>query len=424
MPVDTSMYGMIRPIDAAGAVEGGMRMRDMIDERKKKSAIQGAYKQGMQVGPDGKVAFDSNLTASALAQGGYGEEAYQVQQRGQSEQQKQMEMHVKRAQFGAQMLSGAENQAEWDYGLQQIQNSGMDATKLPGQFSLENQKMVTDSATTLGDRLQEQFRQQQAKQAQNNFNTTRADNRQDKLDARDMEAAKAGYVDQRSRADHENQKELVGLRGDEARKTAQLNAIAGKGGGHTEGEKKVDQDYAKDYNDFTGGGYFKAQDGISKLKDFRAEMANDTGWFQAGGGPMSGSMPDALRTESSISRRDNIVSVANSALKATFGGALSDGERKALSNEFYNDKLSNAKNMEIIDRKIQELESGIQAQIGKAKHYQSNRSLKGFQYENVPRPQQAGGGDKPKNSSLFSSEAHAGQSPKVFNTNEVDWMPE
>jgi hypothetical protein len=161
MPVDTSMYGMIKPIDVMGSVEGGMRMRDLIDERKKKSAVQGAYKQGMQVGPDGKVAFDHNLTASALAQGGYGQEAYQAQQQGQGDQQKQIEMAVKNAQFGAQILGAARNQAEWDQGLQHLQNLDMPADKLPAQFTPENQRLLVDSAMTLRERLNEQWKQKE-----------------------------------------------------------------------------------------------------------------------------------------------------------------------------------------------------------------------------------------------------------------------
>lgn len=156
---DTSMYGMIKPIDVMGSVEGGMRMRDLIDERKRKSAIQGAYKQGMQTGPDGKVAFDHSKTASALAQGGYGQEAYEAQQQGVGDQQKQMEMAVKNAQYGAQVLGAARNQDEWNAGLQQLQNNGIPADKLPAQFSPENQKFLVDSAMTLGDRLNEQWKE-------------------------------------------------------------------------------------------------------------------------------------------------------------------------------------------------------------------------------------------------------------------------
>jgi hypothetical protein len=331
MPVDTSIYGMIKPIDVMGSVERGLNMRDLIDERKKKSAVQDAYKQGMKVGPDGKISMDHNMTASALAQGGYGQEAYQAQQQGQSEQQKQMEMAVKKAQYGAQVLGAARNQQEWDAGLQKLQNDGMDASRLPGQFTPENQRMLVDSAMTLGERLNEQWKQKE----------------------------------------YGLKERELGLKERELNKTA---------GGLTEGFKAADKDYAKDYNDFTGGGDTKAVDAINKLKAWKLQMENDNGVFESGGGPISGSLPDAFRTQGSISQRDNIVSTANSALKATFGGQLSDGERKALANEFYNDKLSNAENLKIIEQKIMELENGLQTQRQKAGYFQQNGTLTGFAY--------------------------------------------
>lgn len=148
--------------------------------------------------------------------------------------------------------------------------------------------------------------------------------------------------------------------------------------GLTEGRKAVDKDFAKDYNDFTGGGEAKAKDAIAKLNSLRAEIANDKGFVQAGGGPIAGSMPDMFRTQASIARRDNIVSVANSALKATFGGQLSDGERNALAKEFYNDKLSNAENLKIIDRKIAELNHGLGVQKAKSAYFQKKGTLSGF----------------------------------------------
>lgn len=149
--------------------------------------------------------------------------------------------------------------------------------------------------------------------------------------------------------------------------------------GLTAGRIQADKDYGKDYNDFTGGGEVKAQDAIEKLKSFKKQMSVDNGLFQAGGGPISGSLPDMLRTQSSIAQRDNIVSTANSALKATFGGQLSDGERKALANEFYNDKLSNAENLKIIDQKIKELENGLGVQRNKASHFRNVGTLTGLE---------------------------------------------
>jgi|GEM_PF-2509249 len=163
--------------------------------------------------------------------------------------------------------------------------------------------------------------------------------------------------------------------------------------GQNEGIKALDKDYAKDFNDFTGGGRVKAQDAIAKLKGWKTQLEGDSGFFQAGGGPISGSLPDAVRTEASISQRDNIVSSANSALKSTFGGQLSDGERKAMANEFYNDKLSNAQNVKIMTQKIMELESGLTVQEAKAKWFSQNNTLRGmpnsFEKQSQPTTPQA-----------------------------------
>lgn len=163
--------------------------------------------------------------------------------------------------------------------------------------------------------------------------------------------------------------------------TAKINKelSQGKNGGLTEGFKAADKDYAKDYNDFTGGGQAKAVDAINKLKDYKKMLESEAQKsIQAGGGPISGSMPDAFRTQESIALRDNIITTANSGLKSTFGGQLSDGERKSASNEFYNDKLDAAKNIDIIDRKIKELENGLNVQTAKAEYFRQNGTLQGF----------------------------------------------
>lgn len=149
------------------------------------------------------------------------------------------------------------------------------------------------------------------------------------------------------------------------------------------GLEKVNTEYAKDYNAFVAGGEAKAKAAIAKLKDYRAELERESKkLFQSGGGPISGSLSDAFRTEKSIALRDNIVTTANSGLKGTFGGQLSDGERKAAANEYYNDKLGPAENVKILNRKISELENDLLVQKKKANSFRSNNfSLEGFSEE-------------------------------------------
>ena len=143
MAVDTSMYGMIKPIDAMGSINDGMQMRDMIDTRAQKKASN---------------KFD---------------------------------MAVKNAQFGAQILGAAKNQQEWDSGLKQLQEYGMDASKLPGEFTPENQRLLVDSAMTVGERLSEQHRQKDYGLRQEEMASRSLDRR----DARDERRFQSGIKD-------------------------------------------------------------------------------------------------------------------------------------------------------------------------------------------------------------------------------------
>lgn len=186
----------------------------------------------------------------------------------------------------------------------------------------------------------------------------------------------------------------------------------------SEGQKAVDKDYAKDYNEFSGGGETKALDAIKKLSDYKTQLSGDNGFIQAGGGPIAGSLSDAFRTQASIAQRDAIVSAANSALKATFGGQLSDGERKALANEFYNDKLSNEENLKIIDRKIQELQNGVATQKQKSRYFEQNGTLTGFRAGVIPENQQAGSAPMLNKSNASSKPKTVIQNGHTYNLNE------
>lgn len=148
--------------------------------------------------------------------------------------------------------------------------------------------------------------------------------------------------------------------------------------GKDQGIIALDKDYAKDYNDFTSGGNEAAKRSIEKLESIYSDVKGDNGTFAAGGGSVVGSLPDALRSNTSIKRRDTAVTAANSALKSTFGGQLSDGERKALANEFYNDKLDNASNAEILRSKIDELKAKLGQQTQKALYFRDKGTLNGF----------------------------------------------
>lgn len=148
------------------------------------------------------------------------------------------------------------------------------------------------------------------------------------------------------------------------------------------GQKAVDRDFAKDFNDYTQGGLSRANRDIATLGEMRGLVAKEANsLFSAGGGPVSGSLPDWARTSKSIEIRDNVITAANSALKSIFGGQLSDKEREAAAKEFYNDKLGPNENLKILDRKLNELENIKKEKDAKVNYFQNNNnSLAGFKY--------------------------------------------
>lgn len=80
--IDHSIYLQSQAPDILGGVERGMRMSDMIKDRKLKeqeiqrqAGLKKAYAAGVVQNPDGTTSYNPQMTMSALAQGGYGQEA-------------------------------------------------------------------------------------------------------------------------------------------------------------------------------------------------------------------------------------------------------------------------------------------------------------------------------------------------------------
>lgn len=83
--IDHSIYLQSQAPDILGGVERGMRMSDMIKDRKLKeqeiqrqAGLKKAYAAGVVQNPDGTTSYNPQLTMSALAQGGYGQEAQAI----------------------------------------------------------------------------------------------------------------------------------------------------------------------------------------------------------------------------------------------------------------------------------------------------------------------------------------------------------
>ena len=147
----------------------------------------------------------------------------------------------------------------------------------------------------------------------------------------------------------------------------------------SEGAIQTDKDYAKDYNDWTQKDAVNMRKSIEGMKGLIKELKADGGLIQAGGGRAAPLIPDALRAENSIRWRDQARNFANPTLKYIFPGAISDDERTAAAKEYYNDSLPNARNAEMLARKVQQAEETFARESAKAKFYEDNgKTLDGY----------------------------------------------
>lgn len=150
------------------------------------------------------------------------------------------------------------------------------------------------------------------------------------------------------------------------------------------GEEAADKNFAKDYNNLTSKGFNNADTAIKRLESLAGELEKEgDGVFATGGGRTS-ILPDVLRSQDSIRRRDAAANEANSTLKELFPGSLSDDERRAAAREYYNDKLSNSENAKIIKEKAKQLRRSYQDQQRKAQYFSENGTLKGLGPETAP----------------------------------------
>jgi hypothetical protein len=153
----------------------------------------------------------------------------------------------------------------------------------------------------------------------------------------------------------------------------------------TEGQKKVDQDYAKQYNEFSAKGAATARTTIEQLEEFKRQLEDESKKvIQSGGGRIGSMLPDAMRTDQSIIWKRDIPAKANLVLKDLFGGQLSNDERKSESQTYYDDMLGPKENAKKLGEKIKQLRAGYENESRKAKYYERFGTLDGFSAEASP----------------------------------------
>jgi hypothetical protein len=146
------------------------------------------------------------------------------------------------------------------------------------------------------------------------------------------------------------------------------------------GEKKLDEDFAKDYNEWTSAGKAQADKNLTKLREAAQTLQNEN----LVSGRLVGSLPNFLRTEKSKVAEQSVREAAQAALKAVLGAQFTEKEGERIMRNAFDPTLSEAENLKKVTATIKELEERIANQNSKSRFFEQNRgSLRGWKTPSI-----------------------------------------
>lgn len=142
----------------------------------------------------------------------------------------------------------------------------------------------------------------------------------------------------------------------------------------TDGEKVVDKEFAKEYNDWTSGGAESARNEIVKLRNVAESIRR--GQVTTGG--MTGMFPDIMTTKETLRARADVESTVMNSLKAILGTAFTEKEGQRIIKATWNESDTTENNLARIERLIVDLENKARAKDDKSMFFSKNGTLKGW----------------------------------------------
>lgn len=373
--IDHSIYFQQKTPDIIGGIQRGLQMRQVMDERNKNQAIKDAYSQSMVKGEDGKMTFSHQKAIDALAGKGFGQEAHALQQqalKSKRENQKfSRENQMQQMQMTAQVLGSANDPQSWETGKQKLQSMGVDL----GQYA--NAPYDPGLKNVLMNRIIPP------------------------LERMKMEAAAKEKA-----LDRELQREKI------AAQKAKGETTFGK---LTPGQKKTDETFAKDFNEWTSGGADVAESEINKLQGVVDKLDNED--VTTGG--MTGMFPDRITSDEVLSARANVESTVMNSLRAILGAQFTEKEGNRIIKNTWNEADSTKNNKDRLQRLVSDLRSKAKAKSLKSEYFQRYGTLKNYEAQtNV-----ASFNKSHKNRDVIQggNRAYADEPQKIYKSSEIEW---
>lgn len=160
----------------------------------------------------------------------------------------------------------------------------------------------------------------------------------------------------------------------EERKEAREQRDYEKSEKQTEGQKQLDKDFAKHYNEWESSGRSTYNKNLKRLEDSKKSLENAS----LVSGRIVGSLPKILRTEEGKRIQQDVQAAAQGSLKATLGAQFTEKEGERIMNMAYDPSLSAEENIRKIDMAIDEIKSNAQSNEQRGKHFEQYGTLKGY----------------------------------------------
>lgn len=196
----------------------------------------------------------------------------------------------------------------------------------------------------------------------------------DNAQKRNLDEKKVTQQNSQFYAGLQNQKDIAAMN-NQARENA-ADKKSGGSGGLTVGDKARDTKFAKTYTDFfDAGGAATIEANLDSLKSSLTDLEKGKTSQYTG---LFGDTVQNLVDSESANVRTNITSVLIQGLKDTFGGQLSDGERKAMVESAYVSTANPKDNARRVEALINKIKSAARAKELAGQYFEENGTLKGF----------------------------------------------
>ena len=334
MSVDTSMYQNIQPIDAMGSVDRGMRMRDMLDQRKLKQVEQQKQQQM-------DAAFNQKLSGSQFE--GLGQKGYEADNavKGQD-----LERLIKQTKVAGQLAGSVTDQNSYTNFLNEGYKHGLFSPgELPDQYDPGAVKAVQMRALDFGQQLDQRWKQKE-----------------------------------------------FGLKERElGMKSRELGAPK-----ETKFQEKKMEALGKKAADWSTQDRATFETNLQKTQQATQMLAKALEAGSPLFGPARGKIPDAIRrftNEDALIVRDSMHSAIQDTLRPTLGAQFTEKEGERIMNLAINPGLSDDENM----RRATALQDAIQMKIEATDalyaHIEQYGTDKGFPYEQFKMRPAGGSGN-------------------------------